>query len=148
MVTIRRGSSDETIAVNRVACDYGLAPNATLALAIGCALDANHAICIDDMQPTSLDDIYAAGECTGIGGMELARVEGALAGKAALGLPRDDTLIRERTKWRAFAQRIGHAFALDDAATKMPPLETIPLPLRRRHAWRGRFPHKLTRRKI
>lgn len=125
-VTIRTRGLDTTIEADRVACGYGLVPNATLALALGCAIDeAGGAIRVDGTQRTSLDDIFAAGECTGVGGMELADVEGALAAHAALGLPADARPIRERERWRAFAGRVARAFELGVAARAMPPADTV-----------------------
>jgi NADPH-dependent 2,4-dienoyl-CoA reductase/sulfur reductase-like enzyme len=84
-VRIRRGEREIVLACERVACGYGLVPNVTLAQALGCQIDAGGAIVVDDGQRTSVEGIYAAGECTGIGGMELARAEGAIAGLCAAG---------------------------------------------------------------
>ena len=124
-VTIRTRNGEEVVEVDRVACGYGLVPNATLALALGCAVDERGAIRIDDNQRTSLADVFAAGECTGIGGMELSRAEGACAGHAALGVPIDARLARERSRWRAFAARVDRAFALGADARAMPHADTL-----------------------
>jgi len=123
-VTVRTRSGDKTIEADRVACGYGLVPNATLALALGCVIDGNGAISVDEHQRTSLPDVFAAGECTGIGGMELARVEGACAALAALGAPVDARLVQQRSRWRAFAARVDRAFALGPAARALPPAST------------------------
>ncbi|WP_244817101.1 FAD-dependent oxidoreductase [Caballeronia sp. Lep1P3] len=123
-VTIRTRNGEETMEADRVACGYGLVPNTTLALALGCALDENGAIRVDDRQRTSLADVLAAGECTGVGGMELARAEGACAAHAALGAPIDARWHRERNRWRAFAARVERAFELGEAARAMPPADT------------------------
>ncbi|SAK57534.1 oxidoreductase [Caballeronia hypogeia] len=125
-VTIRSRGREETIEAERVACGYGLVPNATLALALGCATQmSDGAIMVDDAQRTSLDDVFAAGECTGIGGMELASVEGALAAHAALGNVADARLVRERERWSAFAQRVARAFELGAQARTLPPADTL-----------------------
>ncbi|MDR5857264.1 FAD-dependent oxidoreductase [Caballeronia sp. LZ062] len=124
-VTIRTGAGEETIEAERIACGYGLVPNATLGLALGCDVDPGGAIAVDDHQRTSLADVFAAGECTGIGGMELARVEGACAAYAALGASVDPRLERERRRWRAFAARVERAFALGPAARALPPATTL-----------------------
>ncbi|SAL22401.1 oxidoreductase [Caballeronia peredens] len=51
-VTIRTRGLDTTIEADRVACGYGLVPNATLALALGCAIDeAGGAIRPADARP-------------------------------------------------------------------------------------------------
>ncbi|WP_277185144.1 FAD/NAD(P)-binding oxidoreductase [Caballeronia sp. BR00000012568055] len=123
-VTIRRGATQQTIETDRIACGYGLVPNTTLALALGCEMN-DAAIRIDDAQRTSLENVYAAGECTGIGGMELSRIEGAIAARAALGLPVGAQQHQARSRWRAFAGRVDHAFALGDAARAIPPGDTV-----------------------
>ncbi|SAK73496.1 oxidoreductase [Caballeronia glebae] len=123
-VRIRAHGRDETLEADRVACGYGLVPNATLAL--GCATDERDgAIHVDDAQRTSLEDVFAAGECTGIGGMELASVEGAIAAHAALDIAIDARLARDRDRWRAFARRVAHAFELGADARAMPSPDTL-----------------------
>ena len=125
--TIMRGTREVTLACDRIACGYGLVPNVTLAQALGCALDEHGAIRVDDMQRTSVEGVLAAGECTGIGGMELARVEGALAGCIASGDTTLDlrALRAQRQRWQRFAQRVETAFALGEAARALPPAETM-----------------------
>jgi NADPH-dependent 2,4-dienoyl-CoA reductase/sulfur reductase-like enzyme len=125
--TIVRGTREVTLDCDRIACGYGLVPNVTLAQALGCALDEHGAIRVDDMQRTSVEGVLAAGECTGIGGMELARVEGALAGCIASGDATLDlrALRAQRQRWQRFAQRVETTFALGDAARALPADETI-----------------------
>jgi D-hydroxyproline dehydrogenase subunit alpha len=116
-----------TMACERVAYGYGLTPNTRLARALGCAL-AGEAIAVDAGQRTSVEGVYAAGECTGVGGMELARVEGELAGWAAAGdeaSPRLARLRRGRDVWRGFAARVARAFELSEAARALPADETV-----------------------
>ncbi|KXU87345.1 FAD/NAD(P)-binding oxidoreductase [Caballeronia megalochromosomata] len=125
-VTIRARGRTQTLEADRIACGYGLVPNVTLALALGCATDERDgAIHVDDSQRTSQEHIFAAGECTGIGGIELASVEGAIAAHAALGVAADARLVRERERWRAFARRVAHAFELGAAARAMPSPDTV-----------------------
>jgi NADPH-dependent 2,4-dienoyl-CoA reductase/sulfur reductase-like enzyme len=77
----------------RVDCDalaigYGFTPQVELLLQLGCTTrtDADGSLVteVDDAQRTSQPGVYAAGEVTGVGGAELARVEGELAGLAVL----------------------------------------------------------------
>ncbi|CAL8476516.1 FAD-dependent oxidoreductase [Caballeronia sp. S22] len=125
-VTIRARGREETLEADRIACGYGLVPNVTLALALGCSTDERDgAILVDDSQRTSQEHVFAAGECTGIGGMELASVEGAIAAHAALGLAADARLVRERDRWRAFARRVAHAFELGADARALPSPDTV-----------------------
>lgn len=123
-VVIRRGEREVTLACDRIACGYGLVPNVSLAQALGCALE-DRAIHIDETQRTSAAHIWAAGECTGIGGMELARAEGAIAGLAASGQSIPGQLLRERDRWRRFAKRVASAFELGEHALSHPSAETI-----------------------
>ncbi|GJH19517.1 NAD(P)/FAD-dependent oxidoreductase [Caballeronia novacaledonica] len=125
-VTIRTRGREETLEADRVACGYGLVPNVTLALALGCSTDERDgAILVDGSQRTSLEHVFAAGECTGIGGMELASVEGAIAAHAALGIAADARLVRERDRWRAFARRVARAFELGADARALPSPDTL-----------------------
>jgi NADPH-dependent 2,4-dienoyl-CoA reductase/sulfur reductase-like enzyme len=120
-VTIRRGRSSVTLDCERIACGFGLAPNVTLAQALGCAIDEAGGIVVDAAQRTSVDGVLAAGECTGVGGAELAAVEGELAGLTASGATSDRSALHvQRDRWRRFAARIETAFALQ------PPVRTPP----------------------
>lgn len=125
-VTIRTRGRDETLEADRIACGFGLVPNTTLALALGCSTnECDGAIHVDGAQRTSQRDVFAAGECAGIGGMELARVEGAIAAQAALGVAIDARLVRERDRWRAFARRVARTFELGADARAMPSPDTL-----------------------
>ncbi len=126
--TIEIEGRPRVIECDRIACGYGLVPNLTLPLALGCEL-RDGAVAVDARQHTSREAVFAAGESTGIGGMELARAEGALAGLAAAGVDEGDrrvaALMREREVWRGFAARVARTFALGDAARALPPDDTV-----------------------
>ncbi|SEA95141.1 FAD-dependent oxidoreductase [Paraburkholderia sartisoli] len=126
-VVIVRGSNEVTLACDRIACGYGLVPNVTLAQSLGCVLDAAGAIAVDDAQRTSIDGVLAAGECTGIGGMELARIEGQIAGFTAAGVATQEaaSLHAQRDRWRRFARRVEDAFTLTDRARALPSGDTL-----------------------
>ncbi|MFP3567929.1 FAD-dependent oxidoreductase [Paraburkholderia sp. SIMBA_030] len=128
-VTIRRGERDVTLDCDRVACGYGLVPNITLAQALGCEIGAAGEIVVDSEQRTSIHNVLAAGECTGIGGAELARAEGEIAGLVASHTTGSraelHTQCTERARWRRFGKRVEAAFALQDAARAMPADTTL-----------------------
>ncbi|MFD3954460.1 MULTISPECIES: FAD/NAD(P)-dependent oxidoreductase [Streptomyces] len=72
----------------RIACDalavgHGLVPQLELAVTLGCTLriapDGTPAVAVDDQQRTDIAGLWAAGESTGIGGVELALEEGRVA---------------------------------------------------------------------
>ena len=65
-----------------LACGFGLVPNLDLAQLLGCALDGGR-VTVDPLQRTSQPGVFAAGESTGIGGVDKALAEGRVAGLAA-----------------------------------------------------------------
>ncbi|RDK00363.1 FAD-dependent oxidoreductase [Paraburkholderia lacunae] len=123
-VTVRRGARDEMLDCERLACGYGLVPNVALAQALGCEIGAVGEIVVDSEQRTSVDGVLAAGECTGIGGAELAQVEGEIAGLVASGAPLR-AQCAQRARWRRFGQRVESAFALQGATRTPPPDATL-----------------------
>lgn len=109
---LQQGKTIE-LACDRLACGFGLIPNTQLGQALGCGLQGQ-ALAVDTWQATTRRDHYAAGECTGFGGSELALVEGAIAGHAAVG----NTLAAQRLwprrgRWQGFARALNKAFELD-----------------------------------
>lgn len=106
----------------RLACGFGLIPNIQLGQALDCAVEGQ-AIAVDAWQACSRADHYAAGECTGFGGSELALVEGAIAGHAAVDERQAaQQLWPRRARWQGFAKALNNAFALD------PQLKTLVQP--------------------
>ncbi len=111
-VRIRQGRRIEEIPCDYLACGFGLVPNTRLASHLGCRLEQG-AIAVDAEQRSSLPHIYAAGECTGIGGSELSQVEGEIAGCIATGQQdRAAGLVRQRRHWQRFAGQLRKHFAL------------------------------------
>ncbi|CAH0277063.1 NAD(P)/FAD-dependent oxidoreductase [Pseudomonas mediterranea] len=113
------------LACDRLACGFGLIPNTQLGQALGCGL-AENALAVDAWQATTRQDHYAAGECTGFGGSELALVEGAIAGHAAVG----DTVAAQRLwprreRWQGFARALNKAFALDERLKSLARADTL-----------------------
>ncbi|WP_028210690.1 FAD-dependent oxidoreductase [Paraburkholderia mimosarum] len=128
-VRVRRGSDETLVDCDRLACAYGLVPNMGLGAALGCGLEpraGSAAIAVNEFQQTSVESIYAAGECTGVGGMELAAVEGRIAAHAALG---DNAgaqrLFTERKRYRRFAERLHEAFDLNPALRTLSQPDTV-----------------------
>ncbi|SFL14863.1 NAD(P)/FAD-dependent oxidoreductase [Rhodanobacter glycinis] len=107
--------------VQRVACDhlavgYGLVPDTGLARLLGCALQdgaVHPGVRVDSFGRTSVTHVFAAGEACGIGGLAVARIEGAIAGHAAAGDDASATaLLRRRTRARRFSGLLARSFAL------------------------------------
>lgn len=112
-VRVQQGERVRTIACDRLACGYGLVANIELAMLLGCRIE-NAAISVDALQQTSVANLYAAGECTGVGGSELALAEGAIAGYAASGnIARAQALLAKRSVWRRFAAAVNQTFVLN-----------------------------------
>jgi NAD(P)H-nitrite reductase large subunit len=94
------------------ACGFHLVPNTELAALLGCALHHGF-ITVDEVQQTSISNIFAAGEPTGIAGLESALVTGTIAGLAAAGkLEEAKALLPRRKKMQRFADQLQAAFAL------------------------------------
>ena len=111
-VTLRRGPKTWTEPCDYLACGFGLIPNTELAMLLGCSL-GTAGVSVDDDQQTSVPDVYAAGEVTGIGGLELSLAEGEIAGYAAAGRPEAARGARRaRASARKFAAALERAFAL------------------------------------
>lgn len=104
----------ETFECEYLAIGFGLVPDTGLARMLGCGLnDATHpAIRVDALQRTTVDGIHAAGECCGIGGMQTASIEGAIAGHAAAGNEAGArALLPSRDRAQRFADALAHTFA-------------------------------------
>jgi len=89
--------SHTTVVVDAVAVSHGFTPQHELAVAAGAALTAQGFVRVDENQRTTAESVWAAGEITGIGGAQVAAVEGAVAGIAAAGGdPAADRALRAR----------------------------------------------------
>lgn len=118
-----RGVAIETPGgVQHVACDllaagYGLVPNTELASLLGCALDdtdTHPRVQVDTLLRTSVANVHAAGESCGIGGLAVARIEGAMAGLVAIGdTAAASALMPQRDRARRFGALLARHFALD-----------------------------------
>jgi aspartate oxidase len=79
---------------------------------LGCRLE-NGSVEVDEFQRTSVGNIFCAGEPTGVGGVELALLEGQIAGLAAAGADEDaKRLFSTRRKLRKFRNVLDRTFRL------------------------------------
>jgi NADPH-dependent 2,4-dienoyl-CoA reductase/sulfur reductase-like enzyme len=110
-----RAGSERDVRVDAVCLGHGWTPRLEIAIALGCALNEQRFVAVDEGQRTSVASIYAAGEVTGIGGAALALCEGTIAGHLAAGGRLDDrlraTLTRRRT-WQRFGARLEAAHGI------------------------------------
>ncbi|MCU0224805.1 MAG: FAD-dependent oxidoreductase [Acidobacteria bacterium] len=125
-VRVSDGRRVREIPCDRLACGFGLVPNAEPARLFGCAIAAGGAVATGARQETSVPGVFAAGEAAGIAGLEAALAEGAIAGLAAAGageIPAGPRRARERA--RAFGAAIARAFALRDDLRALARPETV-----------------------
>ena len=115
-VRLSDGRNTREEACDLLACGFHLVPNVEVASLLGCAL-AGGFVTVNDLQQTSIENVYCAGEPTGIGGLEAALVQGRRAGLACAG----------RISAGGRAQRSAAAFAasLDRAFTLRPELRAL-----------------------
>lgn len=108
--------TERRIAVDAVCVSHSFTPRLELPIAAGCALTPARFVRVDDSQETSIAGVFAAGEITGIGGVDLALAEGAIAGHAAAGGSVGDAELRasvqKRRTFRGFAARMEAAHGI------------------------------------
>jgi len=124
-VTFRAGKRTWTEPCDILACGFGLIPNLELPVLLGCEVCNGGAI-VDSWQESSVPGVYCAGELTGIGGAELALIEGEIAGFSAIG--RKDAAaccFASRTRGIRFAKSLDHAFMLRDELRNLPDDDTL-----------------------
>jgi D-hydroxyproline dehydrogenase subunit alpha len=108
-----------------LACGFHLVPNCELASLLGCALEGGF-VRVDEFQETSVEDLYSAGETTGIGGVEAALIEGQIAGLAAAGArEKARLLMKQREATRGFTRLLDRTYALNDKLRRLAAPETI-----------------------
>ena len=111
-VTLSRNRQSFDMACDYLACGFHLIANLELAALLGCRLERG-VVAVDDLQQTSVAKVYCAGEPTGIGGVELAILEGQIAGFAAAGHNEKATRhLALRRRYTHFARAMERTFAL------------------------------------
>lgn len=124
-VTLTNGTREWSLDCDLLACGFGLVPNVELALLLGCDLTDGF-VRVDELQGTSVANIYCAGEPTGIGGADCALVEGQIAGYASAGYKAQaQALFGQRSVWHRFRHGLAETFALRPELLKLPSNETI-----------------------
>jgi NADPH-dependent 2,4-dienoyl-CoA reductase/sulfur reductase-like enzyme len=111
-VAISRDGRSETIECDYLACGFHLVPNIELPWLLGCRIHAG-SVQVDELQRTTVPGVFCAGEPTGIGGVELALIEGQIAGLAAAGSAMEARrLFGQRHKARGFVRILDRTFRL------------------------------------
>ncbi|MGV8875894.1 MAG: FAD-dependent oxidoreductase [Rhodoglobus sp.] len=105
--------TEKVIAVDAVCVSHSFAPRLELALAAGCRLTPDRFVQVDRDQRSTVEGVFAAGEITGIGGVDLSLAEGSIAGhNAAGGAGIKRSLERKRKVFEGFAARIEAAHGI------------------------------------
>ncbi len=124
-VRLSHNGATKEIPCDYLACGFHLVPSTELAQLLHCQLE-NGFVATNDFQQTSQSKIFCAGEPTGIGGFELALLEGAIAGYAAAGQSASaQKLFRSRNSARRNVRALVTAFALRDELKSLPQPGTL-----------------------
>jgi D-hydroxyproline dehydrogenase subunit alpha len=124
-VRLRRGVKTWVERCDYLAVAYGLVPNTELAALLGCEI-SDGAVRVNQLQQTSVPNIYCAGESTGIGGLDLSLGEGEVAGYAATGRTQlARALFGRRMRNARFAAALERGFILRDELRTLADTDTI-----------------------
>ena len=116
---------EQRIECDLLACGFGLRPNIALADYLGCAL-VDGRVVVDERQQTSLDGVYCAGEPTGIGGVDVALLQGEIAGHAAAGkIAEVKRLRRRRLRENRFVELLAETYALRPELGRLAEPDTV-----------------------
>ncbi|HEY0065096.1 MAG TPA: FAD/NAD(P)-binding oxidoreductase [Telluria sp.] len=123
-VRLMHGARAREIDCDFLACGYGLVPAPETASVFGCASGEGKVV-VDAMQATSVAGVWAAGESTGIGGVDKALAEGCIAGLAAAGLRVGKGELQVRQHARAFGALLGASFGAPETMREVCAPSTI-----------------------
>jgi D-hydroxyproline dehydrogenase subunit alpha len=124
-VTISRAGKPKTLQCDYLACGFHLVPNSELPILLSCRT-RNGYVQVNEFQQTSVEGIFCAGEPTGVGGVDLALIEGQIAGLAAVGRKSEaQALFSKREKLRRFTRLLGETFCLRPELRSLPSADTL-----------------------
>lgn len=123
-VVIEHAGVRKELACDFLAFGFGLLPSLESAALFGCATIQGK-VTVDAAQHTSVEGVWAAGESTGIGGVDKALAEGRIAGFAAAGQVASSSDRRALTKATAFAQLLNQTFPPPQAMRSVCQADTI-----------------------
>ncbi|MGI5500896.1 FAD-dependent oxidoreductase [Lentzea sp. CA-135723] len=104
-----RPTTHRTEHADLVCVGYGFLPRTDL---LPEAARADDFLVVDERQQTSVENVYAAGEVTGIGGADLSEAEGVVAGAAAAGQNPPKHALDAVRRGRLFAGALARAHAV------------------------------------
>jgi D-hydroxyproline dehydrogenase subunit alpha len=111
-VVLTNGKKTVEYECDYLACGFHLVPNIELPALLGCRAQGGSVV-VDDLQRTTVPDVFSAGEAAGVAGQNVAFLEGQIAGLASAGaLSRAQRLGRKRDRLRKWAALMNDTFAL------------------------------------
>jgi NADPH-dependent 2,4-dienoyl-CoA reductase/sulfur reductase-like enzyme len=108
---LRDATGERTLPCDLLCVGYGLVPSVELALRVGARVRAG-AVVVDEAQRTTVPGIYAAGEPTGVAGVDAALAAGAIAGSSAAGAAPPERAAAVLAREKQLAARMDEAFGL------------------------------------
>ncbi len=124
-VTLQSGGRTWTEPCDILACGFGLVPNLELPIMLGCQV-RDGAVVVNARQESSVPSVFCAGEITGVGGAELAVIEGQIAGLSAVGKTAEAARhFAARSRGRRFAAALDRAFKLRRELRDLPDDDTF-----------------------
>jgi len=124
-VTLTDGTRTWVEPCDALACGFGLVANLELAMLLGCEV-RNRFVAVDAQQRTTVANIHAVGELTGIGGVDKALLEGQIAGWCAAGqAERALGPQSKRDRTMQFVALLDDAFALREELKHLAAASTI-----------------------
>lgn len=102
-----------------LACGFGLVPNLEVARLLGCEIAAGR-IVVNPLGRTSVAGVLAAGEGTGVGGVDKSLLEGRIAGLVAAGhTDAAGSLSAARRRAERFTAALDRTFVLDPRLARL-----------------------------
>ena len=124
-VNLMRNGKGWKVECDLLACGFHLVPNIELPLLLGCKIE-NGFVKVDQNQQTSVENVFCAGEPTGIGGVEKSLLEGKIAGFTAAGkIAEAESLIPQKNKIERFVVSLKKTFTLREELKGLCAEETI-----------------------
>ena len=125
-VVLKTGKAQFSLRCDWLAAGFGLVPDTHAAALFGCELSQVGEVKVSAWQATSVGGVYAAGELTGVGGADKARLEGFVAACAVTGqVSRLREVPRQAARSRAFQLALGRSFALRPHLATLAAADTI-----------------------
>lgn len=111
-----KAGSEKSFDCDVLAVGWGFTPDLSLAGILGCVQrvdsDGTVVVKVDAFQQSSQPNIWVAGEATGIGGADLALIEGEIAGLSAAGKKIPHRIMRKKSARESFARALQRSYPI------------------------------------